>query len=99
MARPGADRYGGCVQGAGSVARAPRTGEESHRWRGSLVAGCPRCPRLPVLARWEQEALTAYDLADGRQLWRQAYDAPYRMNPAATSHGKGPKATPQAPLA
>jgi outer membrane protein assembly factor BamB len=42
----------------------------------------------------EQEALTAYNLADGRQLWRQAYDAPYRVNPAATSHGKGVKSTP-----
>ena len=42
----------------------------------------------------EQEALTAYDLATGKQLWRQAYDAPYQMNPAATGHGKGPKSTP-----
>lgn len=42
----------------------------------------------------EQEAMTAWDLATGRQAWRQAYDAPYRMNPAATGHGKGPKSTP-----
>lgn len=42
----------------------------------------------------EQEALTAYELASGKQVWRQAYDAPYEMNPAATSHGKGPKSTP-----
>ena len=42
----------------------------------------------------EQEALTAYDLASGKQIWRQAYDAPYEMNPAARSHGKGPKGTP-----
>ena len=42
----------------------------------------------------EQEALTAYDAASGKQIWRQAYDAPYQMNPAATSHGKGPKSTP-----
>ena len=42
----------------------------------------------------EQEALTAYEAATGRQLWRQAYDAPYQMNSAATSHGKGPKSTP-----
>jgi outer membrane protein assembly factor BamB len=42
----------------------------------------------------EQEALTAYDLASGKQLWRQAYDAPYEMNPAARGHGKGPKGTP-----
>ena len=44
----------------------------------------------------EQEALTAYDLAAGKQIWRQTYDAPYEMNPAARGHGKGPKATPLA---
>src|SRR5918995_709898 len=38
----------------------------------------------------EQEALTAYDLQSGKQIWRQMYDAPYDMNPAATAHGKGP---------
>lgn len=42
----------------------------------------------------EQEAVTAYDLATGKQAWRQVYNAPYTMNPAATSHGKGPKSTP-----
>jgi outer membrane protein assembly factor BamB len=42
----------------------------------------------------EQEALTAYDLAAGKQIWRQTYDAPYEVNPAARAHGKGPKSTP-----
>lgn len=42
----------------------------------------------------EQEAVTAYAVADGKQIWRQTYDAPYQMNPAATAHGKGPKSTP-----
>ena len=42
----------------------------------------------------EQEVLTAYDVASGKQVWRQGYDAPYQMNPAATGHGKGPKSTP-----
>ena len=42
----------------------------------------------------EQEAMTAFDLATGKQIWRQAYAAPYQMNPAATGHGKGPKSTP-----
>ncbi|HEX6975467.1 MAG TPA: PQQ-binding-like beta-propeller repeat protein [Vicinamibacterales bacterium] len=51
--------------------------------------------RVFLLSRiGEQEAVTAYDLTTGKQIWRQAYDAPYQMNPAATSHGKGPKATP-----
>jgi outer membrane protein assembly factor BamB len=42
----------------------------------------------------EQEALTAYDLTTGRQLWQTAYDAPYEVNPAAARHGQGPKSTP-----
>lgn len=42
----------------------------------------------------EQETTTAYDAASGKQIWRDAYDAPYTMSSAATSHGKGPKATP-----
>jgi outer membrane protein assembly factor BamB len=42
----------------------------------------------------EQETLTAYDTSSGKQVWRQSYDAPYQVNPAATSHGKGPKSTP-----
>ena len=42
----------------------------------------------------EQEAVSARDLATGKEIWRAAYDAPYQMNPAATTHGKGPKSTP-----
>ena len=42
----------------------------------------------------EQESISARDLASGKEVWRQAYDAPYQMNPAATAHGKGPKSTP-----
>ena len=42
----------------------------------------------------EQESLSARDLTTGKEIWRQSYDAPYQMNPAATSHGKGPKSTP-----
>jgi outer membrane protein assembly factor BamB len=42
----------------------------------------------------DQEVVAAYDVDSGKQLWKQAYAAPYEMNSAATSHGKGPKATP-----
>lgn len=42
----------------------------------------------------EQEAVSARDLGTGKEIWRAAYDAPYQMNSAATSHGKGPKSTP-----
>jgi len=42
----------------------------------------------------EQEVVTCLDLDTGKQVWRDAYPAPYTMNPVATAHGKGPKATP-----
>ena len=41
-----------------------------------------------------REVVTAYDLASGKQLWQDGVDAPYRVNPAATGHGPGPKSTP-----
>lgn len=44
----------------------------------------------------EQEVVAAYDLASGKEIWRQGYEAPYEMNPAARGHGKGPKSTPVA---
>jgi outer membrane protein assembly factor BamB len=42
----------------------------------------------------EQEAVSARDLATGKEAWHAAYGAPYQMNSAATAHGKGPKSTP-----
>ena len=42
----------------------------------------------------EQEAVSARELTTGKEIWRTAYEAAYQMNPAATSHGKGPKSTP-----
>jgi len=51
--------------------------------------------RVYVFARkGEQEVAQALDLATGKTLWTAAYDQPYTMNSAATSHGKGPKSTP-----
>lgn len=51
--------------------------------------------RVYVFARdGEDEVLSCLDLATGRPVWRQSYAAPYTVNPAAASHGKGPKATP-----
>lgn len=42
----------------------------------------------------ESEIIRRVELATGRAAWTQAYPAPYRMNPAAQAHGKGPKSTP-----
>ena len=44
----------------------------------------------------DEEVVTALDVATGAVVWRQRYDAPYRVNPAARSHGPGPKSTPVA---
>jgi outer membrane protein assembly factor BamB len=42
----------------------------------------------------DREVVSAVDLESGKQLWQDAVDAPYRVNPAATAHGPGPKSTP-----
>ncbi|MBI2681003.1 MAG: PQQ-binding-like beta-propeller repeat protein [Candidatus Solibacter usitatus] len=41
-----------------------------------------------------EEALTSIDPDSGKVLWRAAYPAPYKVNPAADRHGAGPKSTP-----
>jgi outer membrane protein assembly factor BamB len=51
--------------------------------------------RVVVMARQDdQEIVRALDLASGKEIWRAAYPAPYVVNPAAWSHGAGPKSTP-----
>ncbi|HVL66140.1 MAG TPA: PQQ-binding-like beta-propeller repeat protein [Vicinamibacterales bacterium] len=51
--------------------------------------------RVVVIAReGDQEIVRALDAASGREIWRAAYAAPYEVNPAARSHGPGPKSTP-----
>jgi len=42
----------------------------------------------------EQEVVSCFDLETGESLWRNNYPVSYKMNPAATSHGRGPKSTP-----
>ncbi len=41
-----------------------------------------------------EEVLQSLELASGRRIWRASYPAPYTLNPAASSHGLGPKSTP-----
>jgi len=51
--------------------------------------------RIYVLARQgDTETASCLDFDSGRQIWRDAYAAPYTMNPAARAHGMGPKSTP-----
>ncbi|MBK5299485.1 MAG: PQQ-binding-like beta-propeller repeat protein [Vicinamibacteria bacterium] len=42
----------------------------------------------------DNETITAYDAATGKPLWNDAHAAPYKVNPAAASHGPGPKSSP-----
>jgi outer membrane protein assembly factor BamB len=51
--------------------------------------------RVVVIGREaDQEIVRALDVASGKEIWRASYDAPYTVNPAAQSHGAGPKSTP-----
>lgn len=51
--------------------------------------------RVVVIARQDdREIVRALDLESGKEIWRAAYPAPYAVNPAAQSHGAGPKSTP-----
>jgi outer membrane protein assembly factor BamB len=51
--------------------------------------------RIYVLSRRQnRETVSSINPEDGKVLWTQSYDAPYRMNPAALKHGEGPKSTP-----
>src|SRR5215469_14926695 len=42
----------------------------------------------------ESEGATCLDINTGNVLWRERYPIAYQMNPAAVTHGKGPKSTP-----
>lgn len=42
----------------------------------------------------DREVVTALGPESGQTIWQESYDAPYKINPAAVSHGKGVKSTP-----
>src|SRR5688572_873579 len=42
----------------------------------------------------DREIARAVSIATGKELWRNEFAAPYIPNPAARSHGPGPKSTP-----
>jgi outer membrane protein assembly factor BamB len=51
--------------------------------------------KIYVFARQgEEETLLCLDAASGKEIWRSAQPVAFQMHQAATSHGKGPKATP-----
>lgn len=87
--------------GVASTFTAPATwpAQLTRKWQATVGAGhaSPVIAGNRVIAHTRQgsrEVVAAYDLASGKQLWQDGVDAPYTMNPAATGHGPGPKATP-----
>jgi outer membrane protein assembly factor BamB len=44
--------------------------------------------------RGGDEIMMALEAASGTLIWETSYPAPYKMNPATSGHGQGPKATP-----
>src|SRR5215470_13618470 len=51
--------------------------------------------KIYVFARQDdQEVLRCLEATSGKELWKSSLPVTYEMNPAATSHGKGPKSTP-----
>ena len=71
----------------------------TRKWQAKVGAGHSSPvisgTRVVLHSRIEnREVVAAYDLDSGKQLWQDAVDAPYTMNPAAQGHGPGPKSTP-----
>ena len=81
--------------------RPPPHGQRRSRRSGRLPVGSGYATpivangRVYVHARnGEQETITAFDAATGKPIWNDAHAAPYKVNPAAASHGPGPKSSP-----
>src|SRR5918992_463424 len=87
--------------GAGAVFTEPAQWPEKliERWKVAVGSG----HSSPVLVgnriylhsrQQDNEVIAAFDAQTGKVMWQDRYPAPYRMNPAATGHGPGPKSTP-----
>ncbi len=87
--------------GALSASAAPSSWPERLKLHWKLTVGEGHASpifaggRIFVFTRQQgSEAASSVDPASGKIVWQQSYSAPYTMNPAATSHGEGPKSTP-----
>jgi len=85
----------------GSVAELPAAWPDALTKRWEVAVGVGHASpvvsgnRVVVMAReGDQEIVRALDLTSGKEIWRASYPAPYTVNPAARSHGPGPKSTP-----
>jgi outer membrane protein assembly factor BamB len=51
--------------------------------------------RIYLLTRLDnRETVACFKASNGEEIWKYAYDSPYKVNDAASDHGKGPKSTP-----
>jgi outer membrane protein assembly factor BamB len=87
----------GIVQGFASRAEWP----QSLRPRWKVTVGAGHSSPVVVGARvylhsrqGEREVVSALDLGTGKILWQDSHEVRYQVNPAAASHGAGPKSTP-----
>jgi outer membrane protein assembly factor BamB len=84
---------------AAAVAPATWPATLTKRWQVTVGSGYS----TPVVAdgrvfvhgrTGELETITAYEVATGKPVWHSSYPAPYKVNPAAASHGPGPMSSP-----
>ena len=87
--------------GAAAAFTAPSTWPETLtlKWRVDVGAGYATPlvvgNRVYVFSRQgSDEVMLALDASSGRTIWRTAYPALFKMNPATKAHGEGPKSTP-----
>jgi outer membrane protein assembly factor BamB len=87
--------------GAVASFRAPATWPSKliERWKVEIGTGYATPllvgDRLYTFTRQgEEEVMTALDASSSKVIWRSSYPAGFKMNPATSYHGPGPKSTP-----
>ena len=87
--------------GAASAFAAPATWPDTltRRWKVDVGEGyaTPLVVGRTVYTftrRGDDEVMTAFDAATGKERWHTGYPAPYAPSQPAAKHGAGPKATP-----
>jgi outer membrane protein assembly factor BamB len=81
--------------------QAPKTWPEKLKQVWSIEAGGGHASPVVVAGKvylhsrqGEDEVIAAYNLQNGKPLWKDRYPVPYAPKPEAAKHGKGPFSTP-----
>ena len=94
----GPERNGRVESWPQSPAEWPETLSRKWRVRVGLGHASPVSGGASVIVftrEGDEEVLRALDPANGEDIWRSAYPAPFPMHRAALDHGPGPKGTPE----